>query len=186
MMNRISVLFALSVVTAGCATYSVSTVKDQADGSAVYRVDGFPTGYPLTSKTGAIYFQPQKKVPPNGTAEYGVQVEYRGNSRLFIERGETLEINIDGRSRRYSGEGSREGREAGANDAVDAGAGTSSETAYYPLMLDDLRATALGNETYVTVKGKIIQVSGRFTAGNKEAVTRFIAEYGDGPATVLK
>ena len=185
-MVRMCTLLILSAVASGCATYSVSTVKDQADGSAVYRVDGFPTGYPLTSKTGAIYFQPQKKVPPNGTPEYGVQVEYRGNSRLFIERGETLEINIDGRSRRYSGKGSREGREAGANDAVDAGAGTVSETAYYLVGIDELRELVRGNEIYATVKGKIIQVSGRFSAANKDAVSRFLAEYGDIPASPLK
>ena len=176
----------LSAIISGCATYSVSTVKDKADGSAVYRVDGFPTGYPLKSRSGAIYFQPQKKTRPDGTAEYGVQVEYRGNSRLFIERGETLDVNVDGRIRKYSGEGSREGREAGASDAVDAGAGTVSETAYYPMGTDVLRSVAQGNEIYVTVKGKIIQVSGRFTGGNKEAVARFLAEYGDGPAVRLK
>ena len=178
-MKRLVVLLALSALSGGCATYSVSTIKDTADGSTIYRVDGFPVGYPLKTNIGNLYFRPQKIVRPNGSKEYGVYVEYRGENRLFIEKGETLQVNVDGRIRRYSGEGSKEGREADPSAPVSAGGETVTEAAYYPIALDELREMSFGHEIFATLQGKIIQVTGKFTSGNRDVLSRFVAEHGD-------
>jgi len=105
--------------------------------------------------------------------KYYLEVRYEGSPAvgfLDIGPGETLELTIDGKAKRFSGSGSLNTREI-------TSARTYVENAIYPVTVDDFRAIAKAKTVEVRVTGKSRTLYRAFKPENLRKFKDFVVSY---------
>lgn len=173
-MRRIVLLAALAALLGACApSYTVRTSSDPVYGSTTVRLDLNTLG------GGCIYCGSIElnimKFTRGGSARpaYELVVDYDGSEWLFIDRGQSLTLNVDGDLMRFTSDrGSSPYRDVGYGGKV-------RETAYYPVTVEELRRIANASVIHVRVDGSSYYAVREFGPENFENFKRFIAEHVD-------
>ncbi|RMF83718.1 MAG: hypothetical protein D6736_20885 [Nitrospinota bacterium] len=161
-----------TVWIAGCAPTkaTVKTIRDTDKGYTIQQLQGNLLGGSRSYQTGRLYFNLERIERQDGQITYALLIEYEGENWLFIERGESLVLRINGQEQKLKGEGSWRSRDVSE-------AGYAIERARYPLTLLDLLRLASAQRVEVEVIGSQRRVQGWFTEENFRYLRRFIADY---------
>jgi len=105
----------------------------------------------------------------NGETFYSLIVEYSGGSWLFIEKGESLQLNIDGETIVLSGDGSAGNRTLEFGQVV--------ERAWYDISTEKFKKIAYGKVGKLTLTGKKKQKEFYFREDNFKGYSEFYKEF---------
>lgn len=172
---RLAALLVLALGLSGCASalglnYEVVPVGDEFDGhtGVTMRMNTLG-GTPLTGGRTTL---DARKLVRNGDASYFLNVLYLGSEWVFIERGESLILLIDGQRVPVSGSGSLAHREVHSGSMVE-------EAASYPVPASLLRQIAGAREVRVRIVGSRQNLDRHFTAENLARFREFVAQHVD-------
>jgi len=175
-MSKILFSFMLIVLLSGCASmsaslnYRVRTIQDEFDGYTINRMEhNMLGGGSLLSYT-TIWLNTQRYQSKEGNVSYSLIAEYVSPDWLFIERGESLILLVDGQRMGLVGDGSWNHRNVGYGRMV-------SEKSWYNITLEDLQKIANAKEVKVKIIGSQYYAERCFTDANFKNLKRFIMEY---------
>jgi hypothetical protein len=166
----IVLMAASSLLLVACArspvsSYKVITTHDQ---SGLYTADSM-TGNLLGGKL-SHELNAARHLARDGTVNYALGVYYYGNDWMFIKRGESLILVIDGKRYGLKGQGSLRYRKTLENGAV-------SELAKYPVTPQLLKEIANANRVDVRIIGSNFVSENHFTEQNFENFKKFVSDY---------
>jgi len=125
-----------------------------------------PPAPDLSVELNAEKFRPEK-----GEVYYNLIVEYSSNEWLFIQRGESLILTVDGEQIGFRGEGSSPHRETSRGGRI-------TEKAWYTISFERLQQIANAERVRVRILGSQRHIDRSFSERNFENFRHFITKYG--------
>ena len=169
MRRCLPVVIAASLV-AGCYTqsYHIETTYDEFDGHTIDRMYGnkLDAGSILTNNPLAL--NAQRFQSKRGKVSYYLIVEYNSGDWLFIQKGESLVMLIDGERTGLSGDGSYSHRDV-------LSGGNIREMAWYPTSAETVKRIANASSVRVKVTGSQHFVQRAFDQTNFQHFKEFVA-----------
>lgn len=162
-------LFSILVLAVGCTT--IQTTRDEFDGYTINRMIGNELGGGFLDLGTTLYLNPERYVAKNGQISYSLRVGFLAHNWLFIERGESLILLVDGERMGFRGKGSWSHRDIGILH------GTITEKAWYNVTPEQLKKIAYANSVKVKVVGSQHHIKRGFTKENFSNFRRFCKEY---------
>lgn len=167
------VLILLTASIVGCAAlvgergFQIDTKVNQFSGVTRHRMIGNRMGgitLPFTS------LNAQKVIDSEGNKRYFLYVEYRANSWIFIQRGKSLKLLIDGDLEELEGPGS-----SGRRNTL--GRGEIRETAWYDVERELIKRIANANSLELRIEGRQYYATEEFSQSNFNNFKKFVSEY---------
>ena len=164
-----SLIFIVTFI--GCSTsfYKVNTIQDEFDGYTINRMeDNTLSGGGLLGDR--IEINAQKFTTKDGDKLYSLIVEYGGEGWLFIRKGESLILLVDGKRIGFTGEGSSGNRDVLYGNAV-------MESAFYDISPKDLVKISRAKNIKVKIVGNKYYFERNFSEKNFENFKKFVVQY---------
>lgn len=171
MLKRSALAALLALVMTACAPqYSIRESSDPVFGSTSVRLEANRLQGACLG-CAAVDLNIFKFTNAAGRVLYSLVINYESSEWLFIERGQSLALRVDGDLIRLStDEGSSPYRNVRSRGMV-------TETAYYDVGVDLLRRLAEASEVLVRVDGRAMYVAREFGPENFANFQRFVVEH---------
>ncbi|MBV6421699.1 MAG: hypothetical protein DAHOPDDO_02980 [Ignavibacteriaceae bacterium] len=179
MEKQFLVLVFVVFAIVGCGTmnyysYDIEHKTDEFDGYTLDRMTGnYIKDSDLLNIKNSVWLNAQRYISKDGQKLYSLIVQYWDTDWLFINKGETLVLLIDGSRFGFSGEGSSDHRDVttGMQGAV------IKEMSWYDVPPDILQKISQANIVKIKVVGSTRDVTRELSSENISNFKRFVNEF---------
>lgn len=174
-MSSRNITALLLVFIMGCGSvptdYHIKTYADDFEGVTTFRLEG-------NTVTDAIHndnyirieFDIQKTIFRDSSVSYSILIGYLSSDWLFVGKGESLIMLLDGERVGFSGDGSSEYRQVGSGGVV-------SELAFYPISREMLGRLAHARDVRIKLIGEKYSLERALEPTNIQNIEKFYSEY---------